>query len=154
MQEIRAFADRLLAQHPHGHRCTDGRRYAHPCQPNALATAMLAAMEPAPESAEPEVVACPECGRLLEQHPWRPARICPVHEPKGHNLGPGDTSPEKGDLGVTTVTYFETLMIYARALAKARQGGDPVEIAKAQAKHDAYHAQCLTSDEMVIPFFN
>lgn len=54
MDEIRAFAERLLAAHQPGHptgngtmgKCTDGRIYAILCQPYGLARAMLDAMEP------------------------------------------------------------------------------------------------------------
>jgi hypothetical protein len=49
------------------------------------------------------------------------------------------------------VTFFSTLMQYAKAEAEARKSGDPVRIAKAAADHEAYRQLCLKADEMRIP---
>lgn len=49
------------------------------------------------------------------------------------------------------VTFFSTLMQYAREEAKARKSGDPALIEKATADHEAYRQMCLKADEMRIP---
>lgn len=50
------------------------------------------------------------------------------------------------------VTSWETLMIYARELGKARLSGDEQRIEEAQQKHDEYRDACLRSDRMIFPF--
>lgn len=52
---------------------------------------------------------------------------------------------------IKTVTFFSTLMRYAREESDARESGDAVRIAKAAADHEAYRQLCLTADEMCIP---
>lgn len=52
------------------------------------------------------------------------------------------------------VTFFSTLMRYARAEAEAEKSGDPIQIAKAKADHEAYRQLCLRADEMCIPSTN
>jgi hypothetical protein len=49
------------------------------------------------------------------------------------------------------VTFWSTLMQYAREEAEARKSGDPVRLEKAAAAHEAYRQRCLKSDEMRIP---
>jgi hypothetical protein len=49
------------------------------------------------------------------------------------------------------VTFFPTLMQYAREEAEARRSGDPVRIEKAATAHEAYRQMCLNADEMRIP---
>jgi hypothetical protein len=49
------------------------------------------------------------------------------------------------------VTYWSTLMQYAREEAEARKSGDPVRLEKASAAHEAYRQCCLNADEMRIP---
>lgn len=50
-----------------------------------------------------------------------------------------------------TVTFFSTLMQYAKEEAAACRGGDPARIAKAKADHEAYRQLCLKADEMRLP---
>lgn len=52
--------------------------------------------------------------------------------------------------GIKTVTYFATLMGLAKAEAEARASGDPVRLADAERKHEAYRQACLNADEMVM----
>lgn len=47
---------------------------------------------------------------------------------------------------IKVVTFYSTLLHKARVLGKARQSGDPEEIAKAQADHDAYAELCKDPD--------
>jgi hypothetical protein len=49
------------------------------------------------------------------------------------------------------VTFFSTLMQYAREEAEARKSGDVTRIEKATADHEAYRQLCLKADEMRIP---
>jgi len=49
------------------------------------------------------------------------------------------------------VTFFSTLMQYAKAEAEARKSGDPVRVEKAASEHEAYRQLCLKADEMRIP---
>jgi hypothetical protein len=49
------------------------------------------------------------------------------------------------------VTFFSTLMRYAREEYDARQSGDASRIAKASANHEAYRQLCLKADKMQIP---
>jgi len=49
------------------------------------------------------------------------------------------------------VTFFSTLMRYAREEAEARRSGDPVRIEKAATAHEEYRQMCLVADEMRIP---
>ena len=49
------------------------------------------------------------------------------------------------------VTFFSTLMRYAREEADARKSGDAVRIEKATAAHEAYRQLCQKADEMRIP---
>jgi len=53
-------------------------------------------------------------------------------------------------MSVKVVTYFRTLCNKARALAEAKETGDPELIKKAQKDHDEYKELCLTSDELII----
>jgi hypothetical protein len=50
-----------------------------------------------------------------------------------------------------TVTFFSTLMKYAKEEAESRRSGDPVRIKRAVENHEAYRQLCLKSDEMLIP---
>lgn len=54
------------------------------------------------------------------------------------------------DRRVTTITYFSTLLQYAREEAEARESGDEERIKIASEKHEAYKQACLASDKMVI----
>ncbi len=49
------------------------------------------------------------------------------------------------------VTFFSTLLRYAREEADACKSGDADRIAKAKATHEAYRQACLSADEMQIP---
>lgn len=51
---------------------------------------------------------------------------------------------------VKTVTFFSTLMHYAKAVGKAKLHGTPEELAAAQKQHDDYKELCLQADEMRI----
>jgi hypothetical protein len=50
-----------------------------------------------------------------------------------------------------TVTFFSTLMRYAREQAEAEKGGDQAKIAEAKKRHEDYRQAVLASDECVIP---
>jgi hypothetical protein len=49
------------------------------------------------------------------------------------------------------VTFWGTLLRYAREEAEACKSGDPVRIEKVAAAHEAYRLLCLAADEMRIP---
>jgi hypothetical protein len=46
------------------------------------------------------------------------------------------------------VTFWGTLLRYAREEAEARKSGDPVRLEKAAAAHEAYRQCCLKADEI------
>jgi hypothetical protein len=50
-----------------------------------------------------------------------------------------------------TVTYWSTLIQYAKEQAAAEKSGDQARIAEATKRHQDYKALCLSSDKMVIP---
>ncbi len=52
---------------------------------------------------------------------------------------------------MSTMTFFSTLMHYAREEAKARESGDEARIKKAAEEHESYRQLCLKSDGMIIP---
>jgi hypothetical protein len=56
-----------------------------------------------------------------------------------------------GEGGMKTITFFSTLMRYAREEADARKSGNAERLAKATADHEAYRQLCLSADEMHIP---
>jgi len=49
-----------------------------------------------------------------------------------------------------TVTFFKTLMMYAKELGEARLSGDKERIQKAEANHNSYKEQVSNSDTMII----
>lgn len=50
------------------------------------------------------------------------------------------------------VTFWTTLMQYAREEAEAEKSGDPERIRVAHARHEAYRQQCLKADRMILPY--
>ena len=53
--------------------------------------------------------------------------------------------------GIKVVTYFSTLMKYAKEEAEARKSGNDDRIKEAEAKHKEYQQLCLKADSMIIP---
>lgn len=58
------------------------------------------------------------------------------------------------DDNVKIVTYFSTLMKYAKEEADARKNGNQEDIYHAQTKHKEYQQLCLKADSMIIPNVN
>ena len=49
------------------------------------------------------------------------------------------------------VTSWQTLMLYAKELGRARLSGDEARITEAKRKHDEYRDLCLRSDRVILP---
>lgn len=48
------------------------------------------------------------------------------------------------------ITFWSTLMKYAKELGQAKLRGDEQEIKEAQKRHDDYKSECLKSDKMIL----
>ena len=48
------------------------------------------------------------------------------------------------------ITFFKTLMVYAKELGEARKAKEPRRIDEAKIKFDSYREQVLKSDRMII----
>ena len=55
-------------------------------------------------------------------------------------------------MALQIVTNMETLMLYAKALGRAKRSGDTKWIAEAQKRHDEYLALVKRSDKVLMPF--